>query len=178
MSDNVAVSTRGDLVRLIFNVFVLVVSLLVITPAWATLEDFNGKPHQLNEFTGQGNWTVVMFWASDCHVCNAEAEQYIQFHEAHKDKDAKILGISLDGEAKKKDAEAFIKRHAVTFPSLLGDPGEVASMYEKLTGGTWVGTPTFLVYSPTGELKAAQPGAVPPELIEEFIKQQSSQNTK
>lgn len=148
------------------------------TPAvWAELQDFAGKPHKLADYTGQGKWTVVMLWASDCHVCNAEVEQYIQFHEERRQKDATVLGISLDGQAKKQAAEAFLQRHHVTFPNLIGEPLEVAGLFESLTGGAWAGTPTFLVYNPKGELKAAQPGAVPTELIVEFIEQQSQVST-
>ena len=64
------------------------------------LFDFEGRSRDLSEFTGQGQWTVVMFWASDCHVCNAEAQEYVTFHDQHHDKQAAILGITLDGRAR------------------------------------------------------------------------------
>jgi len=161
-----------------FRSALLTINLIVAVPVLAEIQDFTGQAHSLGDYTGKGKWTVVMIWASDCHVCNAEAEQYIQFHEAHKNKDATVIGLSLDGQARKKDAEAFIKRHDVTFTNLIGEPEEVAGLYESLTGASWVGTPTFLVYNPEGELKAAQPGAVPTETIEEFIAQQSLVKSK
>lgn len=144
-----------------------------IFPGFATaeLQDFSGKPSEISDFAGNGKWTTVIIWRSDCHACNAEAEQYIQFHESYKDKHIQVLGISLDGQKKLGEAKAFIKRHDVTFPNLIGEPDEVALMYETISGGPWVGTPTILVYNPKGELLAAQPGAVPPELIEEFIEE-------
>jgi len=49
-------------------------------------------------------------------------------------------------------------------------------MYEIISRGPWVGTPTILVYNPKGELLAAQPGAVPTELIEEFIEQNMAES--
>lgn len=147
----------------------------------AELKDFSGKPSSISNYTGKGKWTTVIIWASDCHVCNVEAEQYIQFHEEYKDKHIEMLGISLDGNKKLADAKAFVKRHHVTYPNLIGEPTYVASVYENLTGGSWVGTPTILVYDPQGELQAAQPGAVPVELIEEFVKtktQEAATQTK
>lgn len=141
---------------------------------WAELTDFEGATTRLADYTGQGKWTIVMFWASDCHVCNAEVEQYIQFHEAHKESDANVLGISLDGNARLAAAREFIKRHDVTFPSLIGEPEAVANLYQELSRSYWVGTPSFLVFNPQGELKAAQPGAVPAGLIESFIKQNNT----
>jgi len=155
-----------------------VLTLLAPMACWAVLTDFEGAAKQLSDYTGQGKWTIVMFWASDCHVCNAEAEQYIQFHENHKAHNASVLGISLDGSARLAAARDFIKRHDVTFPNLIGEPEAVANLYQELTRSYWMGTPTFLVFDPQGELKAAQPGAVPAELIESFIKQSTTDADK
>lgn len=153
-----------------FRILLVTVGFLLAASVWAELKDFEGKPYKLEDFTGKGKWTVVMFWASDCHVCNAEVQQYIQFHQAHKGENASILGVTLDGQSKLAAARDFVKRHSVTFPNLVGEPEEIADLYHTLTGTPWVGTPTFLVYDPKGGLKAAQPGAVPSELIEQFIK--------
>ena len=137
------------------------------------LQDFTGKSQDIKDYAGQGKWLIVMIWASDCHVCNVEAKQYIQFHEQHKNKNARILGISIDGQTKKVDAEAFIKRHHVTFPNLIGEPLAVAQWFVDLTGADWVGTPTFLIYNPKGELVIQQVGAVPVNMIEDFIQKES-----
>ena len=161
-----------------FRLLLVIFSFVITTYSWAELKDFEGKPQKLDNYTGNGKWTVVMFWASDCHVCNAEVKQYIQFDQAHKAKDASILGISLDGQANLEAARNFISRHSVSFPNLVGEPEEVADLYQTLTNTAWVGTPTFLVYSPGGELKAAQAGAVPADLIEQFIKDNTNTAAK
>lgn len=36
------------------------------------LNDFDGRGRNVNEFIGQGKWTVVAIWAYDCPICNAE----------------------------------------------------------------------------------------------------------
>lgn len=138
------------------------------------LYDFTGQLHQLNEYTGKGKWTVVMIWAHDCHNCNDEAHQYVAFHKKHKDSDAEVIGISLDGLNKQKKAEAFVSRHNLNFDNLIGEPIEVAGIYEDLTGVEFFGTPTFLIYNPVGELRAQQAGAVPATIIEQFIKKEST----
>ena len=139
-------------------------------------QDFDGKSQKVENYLGKGKWTIVMMWASDCHICNREAHQYVDFHMIHSDTDATVLGISLDGESRKKEAEKFIKKHSVDFPNLIAEPETVSSFYQKLTGQFFSGTPTFLIYSPTGELKAAQAGAVPTALIEDFMKKNSGKN--
>lgn len=133
------------------------------------LKDFKGNDKAISDFTGDGKWRIVMIWASDCHVCNQEVHAYIKFHEKHKDSDARVLGISLDGKEKLSEAKEFIKRHGVTFPNLIGEPEDVVVEYMKLTGSEWIGTPTFLIYTPKGKLVAKQEGAVPVSLIEGFI---------
>jgi len=132
-------------------------------------EDFKGKPQVFDNYLGKGKWLIVMIWASDCHICNREAHEYVDFHMVHSDEDATVLGISIDGASRKKDAEKFISRHSVDFPNLIAEPGFVSSFYYELTGQYFSGTPSFLIFSPKGELKAAQVGAVPTTLIEDFI---------
>lgn len=139
----------------------------------AGLTDFKNTPKTIEDFTANGKWLLVMFWASDCHICNKEATQYVDFHFTHSDKDATVLGISADGKARIKAAEKFIKRHSVDFPNLIGEPKDVAALYAKHANSRWVGTPSFLLFNPKGEVMAAQVGAVPPEVIEDFMEKNS-----
>jgi len=133
-------------------------------------EDFNGNPQVLENYLGKGKWLIVMIWASDCHICNREAHEYVDFHFVHSEKDATVLGISVDGASRKKEAEKFISRHSIDFPNLIAELDFVSNMYKNYTGQYFAGTPSFLIFSPTGELKAAQVGAVPTTLIEDFIR--------
>lgn len=136
------------------------------------LQDFKGNIKSLDDYTGKGKWLVVMLWASDCHVCNQEAHEYVAFHGKHANGSAHVLGVSLDG-AKKKEAEQFLKKHSVNFPNLIGEAITVATLYEQLSGGSWIGTPSFLVYNPQGKLVGAQVGAVPTSVIESFIEKEN-----
>lgn len=139
-----------------------------------TLTDFSGQPQSIEAFAGQGKWLVVMIWAHNCHVCNQEAEGYAQFHEARKDSDATVLGVSLDGGDYRAEAEAFIARHDLPFPNLIGDVATVTGQFAQLTGEPFRGTPSLLLYGPDGTLRAAQAGAVPIASIEAYIARQSS----
>lgn len=155
--------------------WLIIVMMICFSNAQATegLQDFEGKPSAIENYAGKGKWLVVMLWASDCHVCNQEVHQYNAFHQKHSGKDAVILGVSLDGQEKKSDAQDFVSRHKVGFPNLIGEPEVVAGIYQNLTGSQWIGTPTFMVYTPKGELIGAQVGAVPPATIETFIENES-----
>lgn len=156
------------MLRVLRATWVLLLAVWLPGAAFGALQDLQGNPRSLDDYLGEGKWTVVMIWASDCHVCNAEAHQYVDFHTFHQN-EARVLGISMDGPRGVDDARAFIKRHNVNFPNLIGDPAEVAGLFTRLTGQRWVGTPTFLIFDPSGTLRAQQVGAVPQEVIAEFI---------
>lgn len=134
----------------------------------------DGKETSIESYTGKGKWTIVMFWASDCLICNKEAKHYDEFHAIHKDKDAVVLGVSMDGRANKKAAQGFIKEHGLRFPNIIGEAEDVAVFFYDNTGEQWAGTPTFLIYSPSGKLTVQQVGAVPVPLLEEFLQQQAA----
>lgn len=153
----------------LFSLFGLLLFSSLTSAEVKGFEDFTGKQQKLESHIGKGKWLVVMMWASDCHICNKEAHQYVDFHMIHSDTDATVLGISLDGESRKREAKAFIKKHSIDFPNLIAEPEYVSKLYKELTGEFFAGTPSFLIYSPQGELKAAQAGAVPTKLIEDFI---------
>jgi len=162
--------------RLFIKSGILVFALLLAVAISASevnnqkLYDFNGSPASLDHYTGKGKWLVVVFWASDCKVCNEEAGSYARFHNKNKTRNAVMLGVSMDGESKKAAAIEFIKRHGIDFPNLIGEPGDVSALYTRLTYEIWLGTPMFLIYSPAGKLVASQVGAIPVSRIEEFIK--------
>ena len=160
-------------------IYVSLVLLVFVSPIavseQAAFTDFNGNTQSISHYSGNGKWLVVMLWASDCTVCNREAHNYQDFYQSHlAKKDASVLGISLDGVKGKKAAQAFIDRHNIKFPNLLGDAASIVEMYQTLTGSDWVGTPSFMVYTPDGKLLGAQAGAVPVEVIESFIKREDA----
>lgn len=153
---------------------------LLLPAAWAApglFRTFDDKPAQIADYTGDGKWLLVVIWASDCHVCNREAHTYVDFHFRHEDGDIRVLGISIDGQAKKAAAQGFIERHELNFPNLIGEPDAVGAWFEKLTGENWMGTPTLLLYSPEGELRVQQIGAIPLELVEKFIARERARRT-
>ncbi|VAX13991.1 hypothetical protein MNBD_GAMMA24-1454 [hydrothermal vent metagenome] len=164
--------------------FVLMLGLLLNLPLAASraateaslplFSTFDNKPAKIADYIVDNKWLLVMIWASDCHICNREAYKYVDFNFKHEDSDARVLGISVDGQAKKKAATSFIKRHDLNFPNLISEPDRLAGWFEKLTGQNWMGTPTLLLYSPDGELRVQQIGAIPLELVEKFIQRDSA----
>lgn len=148
----------------------LVFYLALAQPAQGgALTTLDGEPRDLAEFVGKGSWIIVTFWASDCSICNRDAHELVALHAAHRDRGIDVLGISTDGTGRIEDAKQFIERNRLNYPNLITDSGNAARIYYTAAQGKFVGTPTFLVYSPGGRLLAKQFGTVSREQLERFI---------
>lgn len=162
----------------------LLVLLLPMLADAATLDipvkDMQGRERNVSEYIGRGDWTVVAIWAHDCHVCNQEIHQMNFFHDEHKGKGVKVLGVSVDGWSRQKQAMGFVNKHELEFPNLIIEPRQEVML--RFGGGRFVGTPTFYVYTPKGELVARNIGPVSGDTISQFIqsynKQAQLQNQK
>jgi peroxiredoxin len=104
-----------------------------------------GQPQGIEAHTDKGNWLVVMIWASNCHVCNAEAKSYAEFHAQNVERGVRVLGISMDGDSGRQAALDFVKRHGLPFRNLIAEPGALGLYYEMSTGEGLRGTPTLMV---------------------------------
>jgi peroxiredoxin len=145
---------------------------LMAVTAWAgapsiPLHDLDGRARNVNEFIGHTQWTVVVTWAHDCHICDREIGEMAAFHAAHHDKEAIVLGLTLDGAEHLKEARAFVKRHKLPFVNLITEPSQEVMM--KFGAGKFVGTPTYYIYDPKGEIVGQNIGPLTRAEVEEFI---------
>jgi peroxiredoxin len=131
------------------------------------LRDFDNSPRNVNEFIGQGKWTIVALWAHDCSVCEKELGQMSAFHAANQARGAIVLGVSIDGMAQIDQARAFAARHRLPFTNLVAEPDP--DVLAKFGGGAFVGTPTHYFYDPLGRIVARKIGPLPREDLEAFI---------
>jgi len=129
----------------------------------------SGAFETIDNHSQQGKWLIVMIWAHDCEICEREVDDYQRFHQNHAGNDASVLGITLDGDERKQAAVDFVTRHQLNFENLIAEPEVVTAYYQITTGSQWIGTPSFLIFGPDGALMAKQAGAVPTDLIEQFI---------
>jgi thiol-disulfide isomerase/thioredoxin len=123
---------------------------------------------------GNGRWKLVMIWATDCPICKQQKPVISAFHNAHKDKDAEVFGIALDGRQGLVAVNKYLKQHTVTFPNYVGEFSSIAANYQRLTEEDLRGTPTYLLFNPEGELKGNNPGPISVDAIEAFIARHSS----
>lgn len=147
-------------------------SLMLFNLPAKALTDMDEKPVDIANLVGKGKWSVFEIWASDCRMCRATIQNTVDFEMSNPDVD--VYGISVDGTSGKANAEKFIDEQGLSFTNLLSSPSEVDHYLYTTAKQSFIGTPTFMIFDPQGQLRAVQPGAVSEEALTDFIKQQSS----
>ena len=145
----------------------LIGTILLSSPALAFTE-LDGEKTTIEEEVGNGKWSVVEVWASNCHACRVHMPEMVGFDG--KMDDVRILGISLDGQPGKSEAVSMIEEYEMPFKNILSNPIEINAWMELNAKESLVGTPTFMIFDPEGALVALQPGQLPVKSIEKFIK--------
>ena len=139
--------------------------------AGTTFMTLDGDVAALFDYRGQGYWLVVMIWSYDSPACQRVAGEFQALHGRRQTNNLRVLGLSLDGQVGAMMAWAFVAEYNLDFINLIGEPSEVADFYTQESGQPFRGTPSLLIFSPTGVLEAAGAGAVELRRIEAFIQQ-------
>ena len=147
------------------------VTLLIIGSNAFAFTDLNGKKDSINNHIGKNKWTILEIWESSCGACRMHMPEMVKFDG--KLKNARILGVTLDGQDGIDDAEDFIAEYDIKFPTIVTNYVEMNIWMEQSIGESLRGTPTFILFDPEGKLVAAQPGIVATTSLEKFIKENS-----
>ena len=130
------------------------------------LSDLDGKDHRLSDY--RGKWVVVNYWATWCPPCIEEMPELVFFHDAHKDKDAIVLGINIE-DVPDKTVRDFLEDHFITYPVVLTEPARSGPL------GKIPALPTTFLVSPEGEVVHRKLGRVDKEYLEQLIKEKISE---
>lgn len=138
------------------------------------LKTMQGSDTKLDQWVGKGKWTLVMFWALDCPVCERNKPAIVEFHQKHKDGNAQVVGISIDGMDNAAEIQNKLNKEPLGFPNYVAELGLMAVNYQMAAEESFRGTPTYWFFSPDGELKAVNPGPVRLEALESYMARYTS----
>jgi len=137
----------------------------------AVLRDLDGWWTTINEHIGKGRWSLVVIWASNCHVCASEMPRFGAYYSSAPDPKFSILGVALDGYARKKTIVETMARWNMGFPSLVADMPALQWSGRKLCTSSHYGTPIFALFGPSGQLRKLDVGPVWISELENFIRE-------
>ncbi|MBI5782696.1 MAG: TlpA family protein disulfide reductase [Gammaproteobacteria bacterium] len=137
------------------------------------LKDIEGKEHNVNEYIGQGKWTVVAVWSADCPICRRDIYHMTFFYDENRKKNATVLGLSVDGYDNRAKAKGFIEDQSLNFPNLIGEPEDAS----RLSNTMFIGTPTYYFFSPEGKFMTQRIGSITQAQAEQVIRDLEKQKT-
>ena len=139
----------------------------------ALLQGLDGEQHSLSNYLGKGKWVVVNIWGTDCASCRAELDGLIDFHDLHQDKDAIVVGLTLDFPAfdfpNKEELSAFALDYFIEYPLMMVD----AKLAGEVVGQEVNMIPLTFFYDPEGDLVLRINGPVNSAQLEKIIKNES-----
>lgn len=130
------------------------------------LKDLSGKDRNINEYIGQGRWTIVPVWSADCPICRREMYHMTFLYEEHKHEGTLVLGLSIDGYEQRDKVQDFVDEQSINFPTLIGDPRDAS----RISGRPFGGTPTYYFFAPNGTFLTAHEGAMTQAQAERTVK--------
>ena len=162
-----------------FNLTVVVcTALLVFSPVRSfgqqTFSDFEGQSATIEQFFDGEHWLVVVVWSFMCPICQKELPAYADLADRQQSGRFTVVGLSIDGHVGFGEAWALLEELGSDFESLIGEADEVAEFYLSHSRQPFQGTPSIMIFNPSGILVAFQAGPVPVDSIEAFIAQRSN----
>jgi thiol-disulfide isomerase/thioredoxin len=133
------------------------------------LQQLDAKRVNLNDYITSDRWTLVMFWSTDCIPCEQQKPMIEAFHVDHKEQDAAVVGVALDGMKAINEIQNLVERHNPTYPNLVVFTDVFNDQYRELTGKDFLATPTYLLYAPDGALVGVKTGLLTRDDLEQTI---------
>lgn len=133
------------------------------------LQRLDGVRTNLNDHVGDGKWTLVMLWTTDCVPCEQQKPMIGEFHDAHVDHDARVVGMALDGPDALPEILALVEHHDANYPTLVAFDDVFGAQFAELAGKNFRATPTYLLYAPDGRYVGTHTGPVERAKLEGIV---------
>ena len=125
-----------------------------------TLPTLDGKEQSLYE--ERGKVVILTFWTSWCRPSQSEMPHLQSVYDQFKD-DIEILAVNFTSKDKVENVKRFVREHGLTFPILLDEEGEIASLFRAIS------LPTHVIIDKAGIVQHELMGPLDEETLLEYI---------
>ena len=145
------------------------VSTLSAARAELALEGLNRADSTLQGELDGEHWLLMMLWSTACSICRAEMPTIQSLSERTDETGIRVVGLVLEGPEQQAHIRQTISELGITFANFTAPSEHLVAAYGEATSEQFRGTPTFLLYTPDGELVGNNPGPIRPGAVERFI---------
>lgn len=157
--------------RKILHSVVIASTLAVASSAFAIdLVSTQGQEKQLGPIVESSDWTLVMLWAHDCVPCERQKPMIEKFYTDSFKRGVSVVGVSTDPASLRAKAEQVYRSTRTSFDNYYYQGSDFSSEFTAYTGQRFLGTPTYMLYDPSGTLKGVHTGAVTRNMLDQQFK--------
>ena len=166
---------KASRVRRCVGVIAIALTVFVGANAHAAflMEDLDANRVDLMDYVEPGRWTVVMFWSTDCALCEQQKPGLEAFHRQQYPDTAAIVGVAIDGYEMIDEIEKLNALHDPSYPNLVAFTDVYQRQFQELTGKRFKTTPSFVIFNDKGQLHGAFTGVLPLNEFSAFIAAQN-----
>lgn len=95
----------------------------------ANLENMDGNPVQLLDYVEAGKPTLIEFWASWCHECEALQPEIDRVHSAFGDQ-VNVVAVAVAVSQSQRRVKRHVEEHGAGYPYLWDGKGEAVRAFK------------------------------------------------
>jgi len=133
------------------------------------LQNFDLTDVSLKDMVVDDRYTLVMVWSTDCPACEEQKPMIQSFHDDYKNSSAKVVGVALRGLDDLAEINALIDKNKPSYPNYLASASTFLDDFKYETGTNFAGTPSYIMFAPSGEAIGVAVGPVTREQLESVI---------
>ncbi|MBI4478773.1 MAG: TlpA family protein disulfide reductase [Acidobacteria bacterium] len=103
-----------------------------VPPPDLELPDNAGQVRKLADY--RGHIVVLNFWATWCGPCAAEMPRFVETQSLYGSRGVTVLAVSLDAAETQANIPAFVSKHKMNFPVLVGATVDHLHLFEMGDG--------------------------------------------
>lgn len=133
------------------------------------LKSLSKKDISLNALVNDGKYNLVMIWSTDCVACEEQKPMIQAFHKDYSETKANVIGIANDGMSLRKQINKLIRKNKPTYPNYIASPETFFSEFEIATGKKFRATPTYIMFSPEGQVMGVAVGQISRDKLDQIV---------